>query len=503
MQITELDMDFIIREVSRRVNQNQATGSHDRVVQAVANAGSVNSAGNDTANLLGVFKSMPEAIDAADLAQKLYVSRFNIKDRSAIVAAIRKQCGEQVRELARMAHQETGLGRFEDKVLKNQLIIEKTPGPEFLSTEAISGDSGLTLVEAAPFGVIGAITPTTNPTSTIINNAISMISGGNAVCFNVHPSAKKCCAYTVHLINQAILSVAPDLKYLVTMVQEPSMETVKELTESPKIRLMVGTGGSAMVRSLLKSGKKTIGAGAGNPPVIVDDTADLKKAGQELFAGASFDNNVLCLAEKEVFVLQNVADDLIFQLIQAGAFMLNHEQARQIKELVLDKEEVPCQTGCTGNVRTVYHPSKKWVGKDAGLMLEQIGITGKRDVRLLIFEAQADDPMVLTEQLMPILPIVRCKDFNEAVSHALRAEHGNRHTASIFSKNVDHLTQFARAIETTIFVKNANTLAGVGFGGEGFTTMTIAGPTGEGLTNVRSFTRQRRCVLGDGGMRIL
>ena len=442
----------------------------------------------------GVFDTIEEAIDAAYEAQKLYIKKFQLSDRERLIQNIRQTAKVNVNILAQMTKEETKLGRYEDKIQKNLLVIEKTPGTECLKTEAISGDDGLTVVEHAPFGLIGAITPVTNPTETIINNVVSMIAGGNTVVFNVHPSAKKCCAYCLQMINKAV-EEAGGPSNLATMVREPSLDTVKTLCESDKIRLLVGTGGMPMVRSLLRSGKKVVGAGAGNPPVIVDETADIKRAAQQIFLGASFDNNILCLAEKEVFVIESVATDLVYHMISEGSFLLNSEQLDKIMNLVLTYEETP--------KGREYHVSKKWVGQDAGKMLEAIGVGGKESCRLLICEVSPNHPFVLVEQLMPVLPIVKCQNLDEAIKYALIAEHGNRHTASMFSRNIDNLTRFAKEVETTIFVKNAATLAGVGFAGEGHSTMTIAGPTGEGITNAVSFTRQRRCALADGGFRIV
>lgn len=437
----------------------------------------------------GVFDRVEDAIDAAYIAQKKYIKEFRLEDREKMISAIRKVCRENVESIARMVREETRLGRYEDKIQKHTLVIDKTPGPECLRTNAISGDNGLMLEEPAPFGLIGAVTPTTNPTETIINNVISMISGGNSVVFNVHPSAKRCCAYVLQLINKTIKETGGP-ENLATMVKDPTMETCNIICASPKVRLMAGTGGMGMVNTLLRSGKKTIGAGAGNPPVIVDETADIDAAAQQIFLGASFDNNLLCLAEKEVFVSEQVANRLIDGLVREGAYLLSKEQ--------LIKVTANCLLSDGG-----WHVNKKWVGQDAGLILEAIGVTGHRDCRLLICETPHDHPFVTVEQLMPVLPIVRCASLDQAIEWAVQAEHGNRHTASMFSQNVTNLTRFAKEIETTIFVKNAATLSGVGFQGEGFTTMTIAGPTGEGITCARSFTRQRRCVLADGSFRVI
>ncbi|WP_028829945.1 aldehyde dehydrogenase family protein [Proteocatella sphenisci] len=511
MDIGQKDIELIVQQVLKNVvSQSAAAQSNSQpevktyrpgvpvqefsMKSQYAPSSPYPSSSQSSAGDYGVFETMDQAVEAAYQAQKIYQAKFQLKDRERLIKSIRETGMKNVEKLARMSVDETGLGRYEDKILKNTLVLERTPGTECLKTEAISGDDGLTIIEHAPYGVIGSITPVTNPTETIINNVISMIAGGNSVVFNVHPSAKESCRFAVQMINKAIEEVGGP-KNLVSMVKQPTLDTVSQLSKNDKVRLMAGTGGMPMVRSLLQSGKKVIGAGAGNPPVIVDETADIKRAAAEIFKGASFDNNVLCLAEKEVFIVESVATDFVYNMIQEGAFLLNESQLEKIMNLVLTYEETP-------NGRE-YHTSKNWVGKDAGKMLDAIGINGKSDCRLLICEVGPNHPFVLLEQLMPVLPIVKCKNLDEAIKFAMIAEHGNRHTASMFSQSINNLTRFAREVETTIFVKNAATLAGVGFGGEGHTTMTIAGPTGEGITNAVSFTRQRRCALSEGGFRII
>ncbi|WP_395547822.1 MULTISPECIES: aldehyde dehydrogenase family protein [unclassified Lacrimispora] len=438
----------------------------------------------------GVFERVEDAIQAAYIAQREWAQRYRVEDRRRIIEAIRLAAKSHAKTLAKMVWEETGMGRFEDKIQKHMAVIDKTPGVECLTTDAISGDEGLMIEEYAPFGVIGAITPSTNPTETIINNTISMIAGGNSVVFNVHPGAKRCCAYCLKLLHQTIVENGGPAN-LITMQKEPTMEAVSKMTADPRIRLMVGTGGMPMVNALLRSGKKTIGAGAGNPPVIVDDTADIDLAAKEIYRGASFDNNILCLAEKEVFVMERVADELVNKLVKEGAYLLNSTELNEILKFAMIERD--------GS----YEVNKQWVGKDAALFLEAIGVSGHKDVRLLICETDRSHPFVMVEQLMPILPIVRLRTFEECVECAVAAESGNRHTASMFSRNVENMTKFGKVIETTIFTKNGSTLKGVGIGGEGHTTMTIAGPTGEGLTCARSFTRRRRCMLAEGGLRII
>jgi acyl-CoA reductase-like NAD-dependent aldehyde dehydrogenase len=385
-----------------------------------------------------------------------------------------------------LAVQETGLGRLEDKTAKNLLCARKTPGIEDLFSDTWTGDRGLTLVEMAPFGVIGSVTPSTNPAATIINNSISMVSAGNTVVFNPHPAAKRVTNETIRLMNRAIIE-AGGPENVLTSVINPTIKTAQTVMKHPRIRCLVVTGGGAVVKAAMTSGKKAIAAGPGNPPVIVDDTADIQKAARGIIEGASFDNNIVCIAEKEVFAFENIADELMSEMQNYGVYEIKGRQLKDLLNLVFT------DTGGKHPVKNV-----NFIGKDAHLILEQIGIKVGDDIRLIIVEVPDDThPLVITEQLMPILPIVRVKTIEEALTRAKKAEHGFKHTATMWSDSLGNMSLVAKHIETTIFVKNAPSFAGLGFGGEGFTTMTIAGPTGEGLTSARTFTRQRRCVLVD------
>ena len=439
-------------------------------------------AGGSKQSQKGVFKTMSEALSAVDKAYKQYRS-YSIEQREKMIAKIREFTLAEAENLAKLGVEETGMGRVSDKIIKHQLVANKTPGTEDLHPSAFSGDCGLTLVEMAPYGVIGSITPSTNPSETVICNSIGMIAGGNGVVFNPHPHACRTANYAVDLVNRAILE-AGGPENLVVTVEKPTKESSDEMMNSPIVRMLVATGGPGVVKALLSSGKKAIGAGAGNPPVIVDDTADIEKAAKDIVAGASFDNNLPCIAEKECFAFANMADDLIKYMTNNGAYLIKGEQ--------IDKLVATCLIEKNGK----YSINKDWVGRDASKFLKVLGI--ESDARLVICEVPEMHPFVQVEMMMPVLGIVRVNNIDEAIEMAVKAEHGNRHSAHIHSKNVDHLTRFARAVETTIFVKNAPSYAGIGAGGEGYTTFTIAGPTGEGLTAAHSFTRQRRCVLVDG-----
>ena len=438
----------------------------------------------------GIFKEMNDAIEAAKKSQ-LIVKKMSMDQREKIISNIRKKTHENAEILANMGVNETGMGNVGDKILKHHLVADKTPGTEVITTTAWSGDRGLTLIEMGPFGVIGAITPCTNPSETILCNTMGMLAGGNTVVFNPHPAAIKTSIYAINLLNEASLeSGGPD--NIAVTVEKPTLETSNVMMKHKDIPLIAATGGPGVVTAVLSSGKRGIGAGAGNPPALVDETADIRKAATDIVNGCTFDNNLPCIAEKECFVMKNVADELIQNMLKNGAYLINAAQVKQLEDVVLVWSK-PKKEG--EQPKRVIN--KDWVGRDAKKILAQIGINVGDDIRCIICETEFSQAFVQTELMMPILPIVRVDTFDEAVEMAVKAEHGNRHSAHLHSKNVDHMTQYAKAICTTIFVKNAPSYAGIGFNAEGWTTFTIAGPTGEGITSPRSFTRQRRCVLSD------
>ncbi len=429
----------------------------------------------------GVFQTMEEAISAAKKAQQELQANFSIEEREPLIAAIRKELHNHVEKMAVMAEEETEMGRCEDKVIKNQLAIDKTPGTEILTTEAYSGKMGLTIVEQAPFGVICAITPSTNPSETVINNSISMIAACNSVVFNPHPNAKKVSLYALKAINKAIVEAGGPAN-LLTAVEEPTLQTVETCMKDDRIDMLVVTGGHGVVNAALSSGKKAIGAGAGNPPVLVDDTVDFAKVASDIVRGATMDNNLLCTSEKAIVALDCIADKLIDNLLNESVQLV--KDPKPLERIILNED---------GSI------NKSLVGKDAAYILEKAGIEAKdKDLRMVLIDVGLDHPLVRKEQLMPVIPLVRARDFEEAMGMGVTIENGNRHSAMIHSKNVDNLTAFAKRIGTTIYVKNAPSFAGLGAGGEGFSSFTIAGPTGEGITSARTFTRQRRCILVDG-----
>ena len=437
-----------------------------------------------TAGDWGIFATMDEAINAAEAAQRKYMS-CTMADRAKFIQVIRDVAlkKENLEYMSRATVEETGMGGYEYKITKNILAATKTPGVEDLTTEALSGDDGLTLVEYSPFGVIGAITPTTNPTETVICNSIGMLAAGNSVVFSPHPRAKNVTIFLIKALNRALAEAGAPANLIVT-VAEPSIDNTNAMMKNPKVRMLVATGGPSIVKTVLSSGKKAIGAGAGNPPVVVDETANIEKAAKDIVDGCSFDNNLPCIAEKEIIAVDSIADYLIFNMKKNGAYEIKDKAT--IDKLV----ELVTKDG--------KGPKTEFVGKSAQYILDKIGITVGPEIKVILMEADEFHPFVQEELMMPILPLVRVKDVDTAIDMAIRVEHGFRHTAIMHSRNVDKLSKMAKLIQTTIFVKNGPSYAGIGVGGMGYTTFTIAGPTGEGLTSAKSFARKRRCVLVGG-----
>lgn len=478
--LSDTQIDAIAQRILGRMvtaaGQPRAMGSGD-------SGGASDVIGQD---VIGVFAELDSAVAAARKAF-LALSELTLEKRCAIVESIRAHMLAAAEDLASHAHRETGLGRYEDKIIKNRLVARKTPGPEILRPEAESGDRGLSLTERAPFGIIGSITPCTNPTATIINNTIAMVSAGNCVVFNVHPAARQCSIKCVDLINRAIVEAGGPPNVVATLAN-PTVESAQALMVHPGVRLLVVTGGAGVVQAAMKSGKRAICAGPGNPPIVVDETADIEKAGRDVVLGASFDNNVICTDEKETFVVGGVADALLRVMGASGAVVLTRSQTRQLENLIFKEVRGPRKAGVI---------NRDLIGKNAGVILQKIGMNVSEDVRLGVIDVPVDHPLIWTEQMMPIMPVARVSSANEAIDLAVEAEAGRGHTAVMHSRNLDNLSRMARLINCSIFVKNGPCYAGLGEGGQGYTSFSIASPTGEGMTDPRTFSRLRRCVLVD------
>ena len=433
-----------------------------------------------------LFDDVDSAVDAARQAfEQLQELPLSVRDR--MIAHVRRAMRENAQPLAWEAWTETGMGRHEDKIEKILLNANKAPGTELLQTSAWSGDGGLTVVEFAPYGLIGSIIPSTNPISTVVCNAVSMVAAGNAVLFNAHPGARRCSNRAVQLVNDAIVEAGGPAN-LVCATTEPTIETAQQIMEHRGVNLLVVTGGIGVVRAAMQSGKRAICAGPGNPPVVVDETADLEQAGRDIVRGGSLDNNIICTDEKEIFAVDSITDGLKRAMCRHGAVEIDGRELERLRASIFADQPAPGRHG---------RMNPEFIGKNAAVLLRELGREADDEVRMVLVEVERDDPLVFSEQMMPIMPLVRVRDADEAIDLAKAAEHGFRHTAVMHSKNLDHLSRMAREMDCSIFVKNGASFDGLGYGGEGFCSFTIASPTGEGLTNPISFSRIRRCVLKD------
>jgi len=493
--MTQLD-DRLVREMVQKVLEHIQTGwgptstSAPRVANAATTAPFAQRppaaiGGHAPDGRWGQFSNVDAAVSAAKAAQ-LALMRQSMTVRKEICQTIRDICRERAEELGNLEYEETRIGHKPHKPLKMLAVANNPMGVGFIPTECFSGDHGITLEEHAPWGVLGVVTPVTHSLPTLAHNAINMIAAGNSLVCNPHPSGKRIAALGARLFNQAIQE-RTGIDNLICVMVEPTLESAREIFSHPGIRLLAITGGPGVVAAALRSGKRAICAGPGNPPVVVDASADIDNAATCILEGASFDNNLLCLSEKEAFVEAAVYDQLMAALEAVGAYRLSSSQMDQLAKLCI----VPGKDGEHG------HANREYVGADPQVIAEMIGLRIPPACRMLFGPTDWEHPFVQVEQMMPVLPIVRCATFDECVERALQAEHGFCHTAVIHSRLVDHMTQMGKAVNTTLYVKNGPSVAGNGSGGEGYGGWSIAGATGEGIATPLTYTRVRRCAMID------
>jgi len=457
-----------------------------QVLAEVGQLSAINGAGGN-AGRHGIFTCVDEAVAAAAEAFD-QLSRHTTEDRRRIIDHIRRIAIDQAVELGTMEMEETKIGRLEHKIEKLRMLGERTPGVEFLRSEVFSGDHGLTVIEHAPYGVIGAITPVTHSLPTITGNAVSMIASGNTVVVNPHPSGKRVAVEGVRRFNEAIADDV-GIDNLICVIAEPTLDSANALFKHRDIACICVTGGPAVARAALNSGKRAVVAGPGNPPVVIDETADLDRAAKAIIQGASYDNNLLCISEKEVFCVEAVFDQVMTAMERNGAVRLNATEIERLTAVAI--------TSVGKGEHRHDVAAKDYIGQDAAVLAKAAGRDVPADTELLFGEVAETNPFVPVEQMMPFLPFVRCRDVDEAIAKAKHYEHGFRHTAIIHTNNICNMTRMGRAMDTTLFVKNGPCMAALGLGGEGYLSFSIATPTGEGVTTPLTFTRERRCSLID------
>jgi aldehyde dehydrogenase len=480
----------VVAEVLGRLGQGTAPAASPAPAKEACGCGGNGQAGGPGIGRgkYGVFQDANEACAAAQ-AGFLQLKQKGIAARAKVVELVKAMADANAVEWGRLELEETKIGRLDHKIEKLK-IIKLVPGVEWIHPDGMSGDHGIMLEEYTPFGVVAAITPSTHSVPTLSGNIVNIVAAGNAVVFNAHPAAARCAAFAVREYNKAI-ERETGIANLVTIVEQPTLDSFKTICNHEAVRLLCVTGGPAVVKAAMQTGKRAICAGPGNPPVLVDDTACMTRAAKAIIQGAAYDNNLLCIGEKEVFVLESVADKLMSEMEKVGAVRLAAPQLEKLTRAAFTFKEGH-GAGCPEPV-----VNKALIGKDAPVLAREAGINVPERTELLFAETDKDHVFVKEEQMMPFLPIVRVKSVEEGIEAAQAAEHNYKHTSIIHSHDVEHMTAMARALDTTLFVKNGPCMAGLGLGGEGYLSYSIATPTGEGVTNPKTFTRVRRCVMVD------
>jgi len=476
MTVSQEMIQAIAREVIARLEERQGSASPSGA------AGT----GED-----GVFEDVDQAVKAAAAAQRR-VAAMSLQDRERMNTIIRRICHDNAEELARVELAETKIGRADHKAVKLR-NIRYVLGAEAMRTDASSDASGLCLIEHAPWGVIGMILPATHSVPTMASNAINILASGNTAVFSPHPAGAKVAARAMQMFNREIQREL-GVGNVLTMAREATIQNAERIFQHPDVALICATGGPAVAKAAMKSGKRVIAAGPGNPPVVVDETADLDAAAKAIIQGASFDNNLLCIGEKEVFVVASVADAFLESMRRAGAVQLDSRAIEALTNAAFTFTE-------DGKGGRQPHLKRDLIGKDAAVLAEAAGVRVPAGTDLLFGETAEDHAFVQQEQMMPFLPVVRVRNVDAAIQASVRAEHGHRHTAVIHSRNLENATKMARAMNATLFVQNAPCFASLNL--PSYLSHSIATPTGEGVTTPMTFTRQRRIVIGGGALRIL
>jgi aldehyde dehydrogenase len=478
----------VVQEVLNRLGRNSAPLPATSAQPAGPERGLRPRHNGGASRHFGVYQDADEACQAAQDAF-VQLQQKGMAARRKIVEIVKGLSEAQAEPWGKLELDETKIGRLDHKIEKLK-IIKLVPGVEWLHPDGLSGDHGITLEEYTPFGVVGAVTPSTHSIPTLSGNIVNIVAAGNAAVFNAHPAAARCAATAVRAFNEAIYRET-GIENIACIIEHPTFDTFKAMCAHETVRLLLVTGGPGVVKAAMQTGKRAICAGPGNPPVLVDDTACLRRAAKAIVQGAAYDNNLLCIGEKEVFALDPIADHLMAEMANHGAVRLNSGQLESLTRAAFTFKEGH-GGGCPEPVL-----NKDFIGKDVPVLAKSAGIDVPAGTQLLFAETDTRHPFVIEEQMMPFIPVVRVRSVEEGIEAAKVAEHNYKHTAIIHSHDVEHMTAMGRALDTTLFIKNGPCMAGLGLGGEGYLSYSIATPTGEGVTNPKTFCRVRRCVMVD------
>ena len=394
------------------------------------------------------------AIDKAAKAQKIYAT-FNQEQVDKIFKAAATAADKMRIPLARMAVEETGMGVMEDKIIKNHFASEYIYNKykNYKTCDIISEDkaNGIKMV-AEPIGVIAAVIPTTNPTSTAIFKSLIALKTRNALVFSPHPRAKKCTIAAAKVVlDAAVKAGAPE--GLISWIDEPSVALSNALMKHPDIDMILATGGPGMVTAAYSSGKPALGVGPGNTPAVIDETADIKMAVSSILLSKTFDNGMICASEQSVIVVDEVYEEVKKEFEYRGAYILNPEEREKVGKTVIQN----------GRVNAAI------VGQPAAKIAEVAGISVPEDTKVLIGEVTdvCEEEPFAHEKLSPVLAMYRASNFEAAVQTAYELVDfgGAGHTSVLYTdeRKTDRIDYFGRRLHTCrILINTPSSQGGIG-----------------------------------------
>lgn len=387
-----------------------------------------------------------ELVEKAKVAQK-ELATYSQKEIDAIVKVIAKTVYDNAEELARMAVDETRMGVYEDKVAKNKgksktiynHIIEK----KTIGVIGKDEDTGLTLL-AKPVGIVGAVTPTTNPIVTPMCNSMFAIKGGNPIIIAPHPRSQKCSAYTVDLINKNIKEKGIRCpENAIQIIRESTIARTSELMHS--VDVVIATGGMGVVKEAYSSGKPSYGVGAGNVQVIVDNDVDFNDATAKIIAGRKFDNGIICSGEQTIIAPRSKYDEVIKAAVQNGAYYAEDDATvdKFRKTLFIDNML-----------------NKDVVGQSVQKIAALAGVDVPSDTKVILLKAKGigNEDILCKEKMCPVMATFEYDTFEEAIKIAqtnLDLE-GKGHTSAIHSNNNEHIELAGLKLTISRLIVNAS-----------------------------------------------
>jgi acetaldehyde dehydrogenase (acetylating) len=419
-----------------------------------------------------------ELVARAAAAQKNF-SVFSQEQVDAVVEACAKAAAENAEPLARAAVEETGYGNVPDKILKNTLAAVDVPRAirEMRTVGVLREDREKGIVEvASPVGVVAAVIPSTNPTSTAIYKTLISVKAQNAIVLSPHPSAIKCICRTATVLERAALAAgAPE--GLIGCMQQTTLEGTRELMRQRDVDVILATGGTGLVRAAYGSGKPAYGVGPGNVPAFIERTADVRKAVADILAGKTFDYGTICSSEQAIVAEESVRDAVLEQCRSQGAYFLSPEEAEKVGRLVI-------QPGTSA-------PNPEIVGRHATRIAEMAGIQVPPATRVLIARLEPEQVgrafPLSAEKLSPVLAFYAVPNLTAGIELCRRLLEfgGLGHTVAIHSQNRAAIVQFGQAVPAFRVVVNTAAVHGsVGYSTNLFPAMTLGcGAPGGNITS--------------------